>query len=216
MFAWVKEFEDQFDISNNNENTIKIIIGQSPYKQKLNKIQFKVSSTKAPFKYFRYIAFLVTDWIKVQDSLEMIFNLLFASSFKGLEAISYLRSHRISAEDFGLYLYRQHRILLVNRFLDSKMINSKFTGFYDRAQYIRNFTKRNSNLGIQILYVGKEAGKDLRLQNVESAVAVHPSGSNLNKDDVHGKYYKVWYEFNKEALENSTANFNLSCFHIVK
>jgi hypothetical protein len=79
---WIKKFENEFGLNSKNkkkDKILKIIIGESSYKQELNGTEFKVNSKKPPFKDFECISFLVNDWIKVQDSLEMMFNLLFKS-----------------------------------------------------------------------------------------------------------------------------------------
>ncbi|MCO1604613.1 hypothetical protein [Desulfosporosinus nitroreducens] len=218
MFPWVNEFEKKFNIKvNYADNVVRIIIGEAPYKQKLNGIDFKVFSKKNPFRDFRYIAFLVKDWIKVQDSLEMIFNMLFNSHSKGLEAISYLRKHKVSAEEFGIYLYKRHSILLVNRYLDSKTVTNKFVGINDRNKYILDFISNIRKRGhdVYVLFVGKESKKKLDLKGVESGEAVHPSGSNLNKPKLVQKYYGVWYRFNDKDLTKATKNFSLKHFTIV-
>ena len=75
------KFLEQFPIMDGvNPKEIKVIIGEQPYKQSLNGISFAVDGTKSIVPIYKTtgnISFLVSDWIKVQDSLEMIFNLLF-------------------------------------------------------------------------------------------------------------------------------------------
>lgn len=112
-----KKFEEEFKnlLKNKSQNELKIIIGQEPYKQSLNNIEFKVTNESCPYdKLGKEVAFLVKDWIKIQDSLEMIFNLLFNGSINSLKVLAYLRENSIKAHEFADYLYRKYRIILTN------------------------------------------------------------------------------------------------------
>ena len=79
-YLWVNNFENEFCglLKDGNTKELKIIIGQEPYKQGLKGKDFKVNTSKYPYcRIGNNVAFFVRDWIKIQDSLEMIFNLIF-------------------------------------------------------------------------------------------------------------------------------------------
>ncbi|WP_438405509.1 hypothetical protein, partial [Aeromonas hydrophila] len=76
----MSDFESFFSIScGKNIKGVKkrffIVEGEKPYKQSLNSISFTVSvnptNTRVSHHYGAYneIAFVVSDWIKIQDSL---------------------------------------------------------------------------------------------------------------------------------------------------
>ena len=76
-YDWENKFEEIFELKDSDTSELKVIIGQQPYKIKLNDVKFEVSHFIYPYnKLGNSVAFLVTNWIKIQDSLEMIFNLL--------------------------------------------------------------------------------------------------------------------------------------------
>ncbi|MGY3806290.1 hypothetical protein ACWNG8_03970 [Aeromonas veronii] len=124
---WITSFENEFDIISGNETIPYLIIeGECRYLQALGGIRFAFSAKKyksffnrngcTVYDNFDVVSFLVTNWIKVQDSLEMLFNLLTGSPIKSLKMLSYLREKNIPPQEFSLYLYQSHKIILINRF----------------------------------------------------------------------------------------------------
>ncbi len=96
-----------FILSQNDD--FKLIIGIRPYKQKLGKKELAVdikntSLQTTLYNSFDKAAFLVRDWVKIQSSLEMIFNLLCGSSIKSLEMLAWLRKNQICPIEFAEYL----------------------------------------------------------------------------------------------------------------
>lgn len=211
-YSWEKEFEIEFgdlfkqnNKEDNNKEDLKIIIGQSPYKQKINGKEFKVSSCKNPYcELGETVAFFVTDWIKIQDSLEMIFNLLFNGSINSLKVLSYLRENKIPADEFADYLYINHNLVLTNITINNKDCNIK---------RIESFIKDNNNKNIYLLLVGKKATKILNGQ-VDKYIKdfvefIHPSGQNLNKPKCQQIYFNNWYSF---KINNNSKNFIIKKF----
>jgi hypothetical protein len=90
--TWINDFENEFNIHAQSDE-FKLIIGIRPYKQKLGnkKLAVDLRNTilqNTLYNGFDKVAFLVSDWIKIQSSLEMIFNLLSGSSSKSLEILA--------------------------------------------------------------------------------------------------------------------------------
>lgn len=197
----------KFDFIEPNTTDLKFIIGQSPYKQKLGSKPLKVSvnaTTNPVYNNFSEVAFLVNDWVKVQDSLEMIFNLLCTPN-KSLEMISYLKSNNISPIEFTNFLFERFKIVLVNHF-DSNN-NSQ-------QNIISNLIKRYSSCNIYVLFVGKKASFQLPQNiSIEAARALHSSGNVLNTNS--SGYYETWYKLNNSALKDRSPNFTLDVFRII-
>lgn len=210
-FEWIKNFEEKNNIGKTKNVDYKIIIGEKPYLQGLNNKHFAVEVTKDSLykKYeFNNIAFLVNDWIKVQDSLEMIFNLIFADSTRSLRAISYLRENHIDAEEFGIYLFENHKIILINR---EKILVSNKT-IYPYENLIKELEKKSK---VQVLFVGGDLPKKKYTDKTKIGSVIHPSGVNLNFEDRREKYYSVWYEHNNEKVTTLDGHiFNLKNFMI--
>ncbi len=214
---WVSNFEEKFKIQSINDNSFKIIIGEAPYKQRLGKTPLKQYCISNFYNNFYYVSFVVNQWIKITDSLEAIFNLLFQDSVLSIRAIVYLKANNISAKDFALYLLEKHKILLINRYLDSKKKNKKFNGMKDRKQYLLNLlnlltSNNTNNIVIKILFVGKESLKDLNLNfnNVFFGEVIHPSSNNIGKSG----YFEIWYNFDDNYINNKKGNINLKDFSI--
>lgn len=214
-YTWIKNFEsfllkplneevkEENLKLNKNKNELKIILGQEPYKQKFGGISLKVDSKLSPYKELnKTIAFFTTKWIKIQDSLEMIFNLLFNGSVNGTKALAYLRENEIDVEEFADYLYKDFNIILINE--NKNRVN------------IKNFIKTESK-DIYLLLVGYESQDFYKVlskskKKFEKEVAgkikgvinfIHPSGYNLNNKNSSNKLYKNWYELKSNvALEN--------------
>jgi len=121
------------------------------------------------------VAFLVTDWIKIQDSLEMIFNLLTGDSVRSLKVLSYLRKEQIPAHEFACYLYENYNLILINRF------NNNNNSQYSNLMTFINFNN-NNNINIKFLMVGKE-------RNILVKVA---SPFKIVKGDKPNKSYVVY------------------------
>lgn len=210
-YPWIDNFESFLLKSlneenlklNKNENELKIILGQEPYKQKFGKTSLKVDSNLSPYKELnKTIAFFTTKWIKIQDSLEMIFNLLFNGSVNGTKALAYLRENKIDVKEFADYLYKDFNIILINE--------------KNNRNNIKNFIKK-WNKDTYLLLVGCQSQDFYKVLNnskrkVEKEVAgkikgvinfIHPSGYNLNNKNSSNKLYKNWYELKSNvALEN--------------
>ncbi|QGM30156.1 hypothetical protein GI482_07100 [Bacillus sp. N3536] len=198
---------EKFDFIEPNNTTLKIIIGQSPYKQKLGSIPLKVSVNRTVnpvYNNFSEVAFLVNDWIKVQDSLEMIFN-LFCRPNISLKMISYLKSNNISPIQFADFLFERYKIVLVNHFDSNE--NSQ-------QSIILNLINRYPSCDVYVLFVGEKTSFQLpQSRNIMKARALHPSGKVLNTNT--SGYYDTWYNLNNSALKNISPNFTLDIFRII-
>lgn len=188
---WEKAFENTFNLRLRPKNTeeLKIIIGQEPYKQQLNGKKFSVESNIKPYDTLgNIVAFFVTDWIKIQDSLEMICNLLFNGTINSIKVLSYLRENKIPANKFADYLYKNYSIVLTNISNNEKNIED-----------LVDISKKRTYL----LLIGDEAKK--RLKNIKSSYIkdyvefIHPSGSNLNKSNTQKRYFENWYNLKESS-----------------
>lgn len=188
-YNWEKDFEEILKLKNSDSNELKVIIGQQPYKIKLKDVNFEVSSFIYPYnKLGNSVAFLVTNWIKIQDSLEMVFNLLFKNNINGLKALCFLRENNVDAQQFAQYLYRKYSIILTNSRLSNDLDNMK-----NIKKLVKEIDKPT-----YFLLVGDIARKDyMRVMKDEKiqgvAHLIHPSGMVLNNGRNSNKYYKNWY-----------------------
>lgn len=226
---FIKPTEDQ-------KKKCKIILGQSAYKQKLGDTELKVlpKHQTIHYKNFSEIAFLVSDWIKVQDSLEMIFNLLVGPSHS-LSVLSYLKTHNISPECFAEYLAQEHSIYLFNskdqvshvtQFIRVTDIKSSQKVFRKKSckkkMNKKNMLRKKASIkknipkyvSYHVLYVGDQTPLPL-LSHIpyERGQAIHCSGVNLNK--YSNKYYNTWYLFKDSELKGKTNNFSFQNFRII-
>lgn len=190
---------------------MKILIGEQPYKQSLNSIEFAVDgkcSSVEIYKETENVAFLVSEWIKVQDSLEMIFNLMFGTE-NSLEALACLKKSKITPLKFSEFLWNQAKFILLNRHVKEK----------DKQKTIAKFIKNQSkSIPVNILFVGNEAESNFPPlpDNCLSACAIHPSGTNLNFSGRRIRYYDNWYTFQGKELTKKSENFSLTKFQIFK
>lgn len=188
-YDWENKFEEIFELKDSDTSELKVIIGKQPYKIKLNDVKFEVSHFIYPYnKLGNSVAFLVTNWIKIQDSLEMIFNLLFKNNINGLKVLCFLRENNVDAQQFAQYLYRKYSIILTN---------SKLSNDIDNMKNIKELVEE-INKPTYFLLVGNIARKDYtrvmkdkKIQGV--AYFIHPSGMVLNNRCNSNKYYKNWY-----------------------
>ncbi|MGG3926522.1 hypothetical protein ABET51_11045 [Metabacillus fastidiosus] len=216
MENWIDKFNKMFDIKKDNKKMFKVIIGQQPYMQKLGNVTFKVKYDKNIYKDFGNVAFFVSEWIKVQDSLEMIFNLLFGKE-TSLKVIVFLKEHDVSPQTFADYLYREHCIILVNRFGLKLNENQKHRpkNLEKIINTIKNELKKQEVKRASVLFVGDDLSKRVQqIKDCEWGLALHPSGVNLNNDKQNKKYYQIWYYANEDAIEKKSENFKLKHFKI--
>lgn len=218
MFCWVADFETEFKIKTKRENINKffIIEGLKPYKQSLGGKVFMVNVPSQSLikslinsRYITYaykeVAFLVDDWVKIQDSLEMCFNLMSGSSHKSIRILSYLRMNNISAWEFAVYLESKHNLMLINRQDDSG------------KSLMGNTSKLLSNLKsaykIHFLMVGSREFKTI-MNNVNVlGQCIHPSGVNLNNNG--DLYHKIWYQRDNSSVVNHLGSINLHDFSVL-
>jgi hypothetical protein len=207
----------KFPLADNLSQDIKVIIGEQPYKQCLNGIRFAVDgslSTIPIYQKTKNISFLVSNWIKVQDSLEMIFNLLFGHK-RSLYALADLRKLQISPIKFAEFLWSEAKLILLNRNIEG----------IDYGDEIRDFINHETQHSTaHILFVGEKAAKNfptLSCKN-KTAMAIHPSGNNLNKKKSQRtttisrhRYYNDWIDCNGETLVDSTG-LCLTTFRLFK
>jgi len=202
------EFEKKFPLVTNIDSSVKVIIGEQPYKQSLNQIPFLVDGTSSNISIYQTtgnISFLVSDWVKVQDSLEMIFNLLFGHQ-RSLYALAFLRDMNISPIDFAQFLWEKARVILVNRYV----------GNNDNGIDIKAFIEKYSKDSIaHILFVGNESENNFPSPSCKftSAIAIHPSGNNLNHENRRLRYYDNWITCQGNLLKDCNA-LNLSTFRV--
>ena len=215
---WVNSFENYFSVKSTAVDAPYLIIeGECRYLQALGGVRFALSATKHKkffnqqgcmvYDDFDVVSFLVTDWIKIQDSLEMMFNLLTGCPIRSLQILSYLRGNTIPTHEFALYLYIKHKIIFVNRF--NYPIKHK-----KRCSQLKNIEKMINNLNsdCHFLIVGDREYKKIYKSPkvIEIGKVVHPSGVVLN---THRKdYFRTWYQLNDKGLKYNTANFSLRNF----
>lgn len=199
-YEWEKSFEDTFKLKNEDTNELKVIIGQEPYKCELNGIKFKVSSSIYPYNYLGdSVSFLVTDWIKIQDSLEMVFNLLFKNTANSIKVLSYLRENKdkITAEQFANYFYRKYSIVLTNNSIDNDS---------DNIENIKELIERLDK-PTYLLIVGNPASEsfdkmDKSKMNIKGyAKFIHPSGQVLGNPYCRERYFNNWYNLKDSSDE---------------
>ena len=199
---WIIDFEKLFLIKPTSDDKFKIIVGQQRYLQKLGETDFVIEQNdllNSIYDAFPEVAFLVNDWIKVQDSLEMIFNLLTGSSSRSLEMLSYLRSRKVSVIEFTNYLLEERNVLLVNRNkLIPKLSNPNK---YDKERLdseiraVVESINSDKRLPVHVLFVGKNQFKiKSSVTGITNKVGriIHSSGVNLNKRS--DEYYSIWYK----------------------
>lgn len=209
----MNEFYEIYPVVCNNNNVLRIIIGQQPYKQQLNNINFSVNPTTSSvtlYQQLNNIAFLVNDWIKIQDSLEMVFNLLFGKD-EAIPALALLKKKNITPSAFAESLFFKTGTLFVNRFI----------GDVDQKKIILSFIKDPTykNYTIYVLFTGEKAFKNFGAlpTNVSKAKAIHPSSVNLNitnKINRQQTYTDCWYLCNNNSLVLKDQSFNISLFRI--
>lgn len=198
-YSWEKSFKKEFQdlLKPKSTEELKIIIGQEPYKQQLNGINFKVSSSKKPYYSLENtVAFFVTDWIKIQDSLEMVFNLLFnrkGNKSNGINVLSYLRENNIPSDEFADYLYKKYSIILTN------ITNNYDNDNINNIKGLINKIKKPTYL----LLVGNKAQQQIgnirNNHNKGYVEFIHPSGNNLNRSNTQEDYFKNWYDLKDKS-----------------
>lgn len=205
MDEWIEDFEKRFNISI-HKDTYKMIIGKQPYLQKIGNKEIRVDITGTSIKYYKFFntaAFVVNDWVKVQDSLEMIFNLLTRDSAKTLKILSFLRTKKdiITPVKFIQYLLDRHNMILVNKY-DKDGIKSNA---------IKEITKKineDESQKVNILFIGDNQfyqglqGTNGLINNI--GYVFHSSGVVLN---MYPKLYEeIWYKFNESYVKNESKN----------
>lgn len=206
----MEQFFNEHKIKKTDDRIVRLIIGESPYKQKLNFVPFSVDGKNSSISLYRNIgniAFLVNQWIKVQDSQEMLFNLLFGVE-DSIRALANLKSLSISAETFAEELWEKSKTLFVNRFVDEIDQKNKIEEFINSLN--------ENNMHLYILFVGQESYSNFGLlpRNVSKAIAIHPSGVNLNFASRQKTYTDCWFHCNNDSLINKDDDFDLGLFRI--
>ncbi len=206
---WVDDFETKFNISSHNDNNFKIIIGERPYKQKLNNdpLFVKVDNVLEGLYFcntnvesswdFGQVAFLVNNWAKIQDSIEMIFNILTGSSVKSLNILSYLRekSTLITPQKFAKYLFQNHNIILINKY---NLSNSNYKlSKKDLFSFIANYGF-SENIIFNFLFIGDNQFNQGLPEDCKNGYVLHSSGYNLNTQNV--KYFNTWYQLDDNYI----------------
>jgi hypothetical protein len=165
------------------------------------------------YKGFDKVAFLVRDWVKIQSSLEMIFNLLCGSSIKSLEILAWLRKNKIGHIDFAEYLLNKQKLMLINKEESNENCNSA------KIKNLVN-TINCQNLKVNILFTGSiffSSGlkKNNKIDN-DLGWVYHPSGYNLNQ--FSKVYADIWYNFNQNEVKkpSKAKTVKLSRFMIFK
>ncbi|MCC3859404.1 hypothetical protein IB289_23950 [Vibrio parahaemolyticus] len=212
MYSWVSEFESTFSISPLEEHApYAFIEGECRYLQSLGSIELVVKvphSECGLYSEFSEVAFLVNQWVKIQDSLEMLFNLLTGNSTKSLEMLSYLRKNQIPSYEFALYLSDCRKVVLVNRFTGSKSDRSTRNSQLNKIKAL--ILRLNSPC--HYLIVGDRA--KTAIENLRSVlqlgVVYHTSGVVLN--NYSSEYHNTWYLLDDEACKYTSANFSLRTF----
>lgn len=210
-YPWKSGFESEFNIQPNTNNQLLIIEGQQPYKQTLNSNNSLCVTIPQPlnnsfYSGFDHIAFLVSDWIKIQDSLEMIFNLLTGDSERSLMVLSYLRKNRIPATEFAFYLEHIHKLVLINR--------KNIQGNLISPHTIKEIKNAKRTKPVHFLGVGDRGYKRIKSNSSAFGEAIHPSGVNLNNHPAD--YYDTWYKLDNSKIENKTNNFDIELFSVLK
>ncbi|MBQ4665335.1 hypothetical protein [Aeromonas hydrophila] len=215
---WITLFEEEFSIIRDEKIKPYLIIeGECRYLQALGGIRFALSAKKyksffnrngcTVYDNFDVVSFLVTNWIKIQDSLEMLFNLLTGDPVKSLKMLSYLREKSIPTEEFSLYLYQSHKIILINRFNYPPKHKKRKS---QRLHIISMIKSLNSQC--HYLIVGDRPHLSISsIGNViEIGKIIHPSGVVLN--NYRKEYFRTWYQLNDNACKYKTSNFSLLNF----
>lgn len=201
---WIDDFENEFNIHAQSDE-FKLIIGIRPYKQKLGNKKLAVDITtnttfqNTLYNGFNEISFLVRDWVKIQASLEMIFNLLSGSSSKSLEILAWLRKNKISPIEFAKYLLDTHKLILVNK-EDSKG-NCISSNIRKLVRIINNQNQKVNILFTGSIFFSQGLKKNNGIKNNLGWV-YHPSGYNLNKYSIN--YEDIWYNFNQNEVKNTS------------
>lgn len=191
-------FRDQFPFVSDVQEQWKIIVGQRPYMQRVGDIELEVSSCSSSVEVYRqigHIPFLVSEWIKVPDSLEMLFNVLFGYE-RSLHALAVLRSEHISPVDFADFLWLEANVALFNMYGHDGATNKSVISEHMQA------TARYSPGHVHVLLVGKAAARAFpkRAADITYVEAIHPSGVNLLNCDLRERYYNDWILC--ETMEN--------------
>ena len=204
--CWEENFNKKFSITSHLDDDFRIIIGQRAYKQKLNDIPLRVDvdvdSTLQNIYFetniktiwnFKQVAFLVNDFVKIQDSLEMIFNILSGSSMKSLKILSYLRTRSkvITPQRFAKYLFEQHNLILINCYKYDSSNESDSPINNDLSNFIKSLDI-SRQLNYKILFIGKNKCAEILPNNYKIGYILHSSGVNLNGTR-NVKYYNTWY-----------------------
>ncbi|ATB42826.1 hypothetical protein CYFUS_008305 [Cystobacter fuscus] len=204
------DFWRRFPLRQGVLDRVKIIIGQEPYRQSFGNRRLAVDSRSSTHSFYRElgcVGFLVGDWIKIQDSLEMLFNLLFRHEC-ALSALDFLRSNRIDPVSFADSLWDRAGVALFNRTVDGE----------DKGVDIWCFARGQAEVSQEVLmlFAGEKAAHQFPgvCSNCKSAVAIHPSGVNLNNDPV--KYSNTWYRCDENALRVVNGGFRLDEFRILR
>jgi hypothetical protein len=202
--TWIDDFENEFNIHAQSDE-FKLIIGIRPYKQKLGNKKLAVDITtnttlqNTLYNGFNEIAFLVRDWVKIQSSLEMIFNLLSGSSIKSLEILAWVRGNKISPIKFAKYLLNVHKLMLVNK------ENSKGNCISSKIKtLVRTINSQNQKVNILFtgsIFFSQELKKNSGIKN-DLGWVYHPSGYNLNEFSIN--YEDIWYKFNQNGVKNTS------------
>ena len=219
MLEWIEGFENEFSIERTEESQPFLIIeGECKYLQRVGETNLALDVEDGArifdqyncnvYEGFDVVSFLVKDWIKIQDSLEMLFNLISGDIKKSLRLLSYLRDQNISAHEFAVYLYGRHRIVLINRFTHPKNDENRKSQLSKIKMMIKKI-----NADCHILVVGDRQYGELENEEhvVELGRVLHSSGVVLNTKS--GDYYKTWYQFDDSACRYRTDGFSLSKFH---
>jgi hypothetical protein len=198
---WINDFENEFNIHAQSDE-FKLIIGIRPYKQELGNKKLAVDLRNIPlqntlYKGFDKVAFLVRDWVKIQSSLEMIFNLLSGSSTKSLEILAWLRENKIPPIEFAKYLLNVHRLILANKEDSNGSCNSPKI-----RKLVRTINSKNKKANILFtgsIFFSRGLKKNKGITN-DLGWVYHPSGYNLNK---FSKVYEdICYNFNQNEVKN--------------
>ncbi len=129
----------------------------------------------------------------------MIFNLLFGSPIKALNALAYLREKKIKPIEFADLLCQEANLYLLNRFVNEK----------DKKEVIRKLIEdKFKEQVVNILFEGDESADKFIGQNdsFNSGIAIHPSGVNLNFDGRRKRYLSNWIECNDSELKYPNNN----------
>ena len=213
-YYWEEDFEKNFKIKpDNNEKKFRLIIGQAPYKQLVGHIPLRVDVASKGFYSFagiKQVAFLVNKWIKMQDSFEMIFNMLAGDRSRALRILTYLIEQGINASEFGEYLSKNYNLMMVN----SK--DHQGESQISSINKLINEMKIEREMKVNIMIVGKNSIIK-KIEGCNCCEVMHPSSKNLNFGR-YSQYYDTWYKFDNSAMN---AKFGLpkpswDDFHVLK